>query len=327
MLPCAKLVPSDSAINDNFGRSVAISDNYALVGADRGKINNINTGKAYLFDLDSLSESMAETAKLTPSDGVPSGYFGHSVALSENYALVGATGDKGPDGTLSFAGAAYLFDLSNVTTAMTETDKLANTPASSQDYFGYSVAMSNSFAIVGADGKNTFTGAAYVYMPETPAFARPALSETGATSATVQITIDSGGTSAVTEQGICYGTTPETEICQAVDSDEHSFQRHPHQSCFRDSLLLPGDMPSIRAAQATAPRGPSTPASPRAMLQDPRLPSPFPPACFSSCFSSAWGCCVCAAVLSPFSLHSEKPPGLLQTRDFLLKNNDNENLS
>ena len=85
----AKLTASDGAADDQFGLSVGLSGNTAIVGAHMDDDNGVNSGSAYLFDVTSGSQ----LAKLTPSDGATYDTFGISVALSGNLAIVGAYGD------------------------------------------------------------------------------------------------------------------------------------------------------------------------------------------------------------------------------------------
>ena len=95
--------------NDRFGISVALSGNYALVGAyledDAG---GSNSGKAYIFDV--------TTGSLLHTLNNPNAYdtsandnFGYAVALSGNYALVGAYLEDDAGGADS--GKAYIFDV------------------------------------------------------------------------------------------------------------------------------------------------------------------------------------------------------------------------
>ena len=104
----AKLTASDGATGDYFGESVSISGNYAIVGAygddDKGSLS----GSAYIFKRDPDSESWGEQAKLTAPDGAANDYFGNSVSISGNYAVVGARRD---DDNGSYSGSAYVFNL------------------------------------------------------------------------------------------------------------------------------------------------------------------------------------------------------------------------
>ena len=94
----AKLTASDGASGDTFGSSVSISGDTAVVGA---YLKNSQTGAAYVFTRSGTSWS--QQAKLTASDGASGDYFGSSVSISGNTAVVGVNGK-----TFS-AGAAYLY--------------------------------------------------------------------------------------------------------------------------------------------------------------------------------------------------------------------------
>ena len=104
----AKLTAGDGAAGDDFGYSVAISGNTALVGAqsDDNKINGVDSGSAYVFTRSGTTWS--QYAKLTPSHGSAGDQFGGRVAMSGNTALIGARlvddNVKGGD-----SGAAYVF--------------------------------------------------------------------------------------------------------------------------------------------------------------------------------------------------------------------------
>ena len=139
-----KLRASDASTNDNFGWSVAIEGNVAIIGAKHG---SSASGYAYVFNV----ATGQQLFKLVPSDSVNGDYFGYSVAISGNTAIVGAIGNG--------AGAAYLFD---VTTGQ----ELLKFPAPEgvPPYdFGWSVAIDGNRAIVGTPGKVFFPGAAFVF--------------------------------------------------------------------------------------------------------------------------------------------------------------------
>lgn len=101
----AKLTASDGSPGDQFGKSVAISGDLALVGADGEADNGISAGSAYVFD---GADGWSEVAKLTASDGAVEDFFGISVAISGDLALVGAFGD---DDKGDLSGSAYAFEL------------------------------------------------------------------------------------------------------------------------------------------------------------------------------------------------------------------------
>ena len=156
--------PFDTSAYDQFGYSLAISGNYAIVGAlledDAG---GLNSGKAYIFNV--TTGALVHTLdNPNPFGTSASDYFGWSVAISGNYAIVGARLEDDAGG--SDLGKAYIF---NVTTgALVHTLDNPNAYSTSAiDYFGWSVAISGNYAIVGAnfedDAGGTESGKAYIF--------------------------------------------------------------------------------------------------------------------------------------------------------------------
>jgi len=84
-----KLTASDASAGDNFGCSVAIDCNYAIVGATGDDIDAVNgqTGCAYIFKCTG-SPLWTEQDILFASDPCMSDYFSKSVSISGDYALV-----------------------------------------------------------------------------------------------------------------------------------------------------------------------------------------------------------------------------------------------
>jgi hypothetical protein len=145
------LTASDGAAGDGFANSLAISGSIAVVGAS-GK--NSLTGAAYVFTR--TGSTWSQQAELTASDGVAGDYFGYSVATSGSTVVVGAYGKN------SGAGAAYVFGRSGTT--WTQQAKLTAADGGAPDFFGVSVAVSGSTAVVGAYNKNSHVGAAEVFV-------------------------------------------------------------------------------------------------------------------------------------------------------------------
>ena len=154
-----KLLASDPAADDSFGNSVAISGDYAIVGAYWKDITD--AGAAYIFHRTG-PDTWVEGTKITASDAEDDDNFGNSVAISEDYAIVGAYAED--HDTKSNAGAAYIFLRTGDNTWDEGTKITASDPAS-YDYFGRSVAISGDYAIVGAYRKDiTDAGAAYIFL-------------------------------------------------------------------------------------------------------------------------------------------------------------------
>ena len=152
-----------TSANDQFGYSVSVDGNYAIVGAyAEGDAGGAKSGKAYIFD--ATTGSLLHTLHNPNAyDTSANDYFGFSVAISGNLAIVGAgEGDAG--GTNS--GKAYIFDATTGSLLHT----LHNPSAygtSAGDNFGKAVAISGNRVVVGAYGEDdaggTQSGKVYVY--------------------------------------------------------------------------------------------------------------------------------------------------------------------
>jgi len=154
-----KLTASDGASSDQFGRSVSISEEHAIIGANGDDDNGSGSGSAYIFKYDGTS--WGEQQKLTASDGVSADFFGVSVSISGDYAIVGAyyDDDKG-----SNSGSAYIFRYDG--NSWSQVQKLLVSDGAANDYFGQTVCISGNNAIVGLERDNyngSYSGASYIY--------------------------------------------------------------------------------------------------------------------------------------------------------------------
>ncbi len=151
-----KLVPSEGAEQDGFGRSVAIDNGIVAVGSpasDRG--DGEKTGVVYLFD----AASGGQIARIIPEDTNAFAYFGISIAMSNNILAVGAFGDNDNG---AWSGAAYLFDVSTGD----QIAKLLPDDGAAGDSFGYSIDIGGDTVVVGAMQDADFgfnTGSAYLF--------------------------------------------------------------------------------------------------------------------------------------------------------------------
>lgn len=160
-LEVAKLTPSDGAPDDDFGGSVSISGDYAIVGAVFDDDLGESSGSAYVFERQGDGYWL-EVTKLTASDGAAHDLFGHSVSLSGDRTLVGAYFD---DDLGDISGSAYVFERQDDGTWL-EVAKLTASDGAGGDIFGFSVSISGNKALVGAylDGDvGSDRGAAYVF--------------------------------------------------------------------------------------------------------------------------------------------------------------------
>ncbi len=153
----AKLVPSDPATLKQFGSSVAIVGDLAVVGAlgDAG-----SQGSVYLFRR--VAPGLwVEEAKLVASDGAPNHRLGSSVSVDAELVAAGAPGESSVDVE---AGAVYLFR--RVSGVWTETTKLTALGSTSGAHFGQRVDLLGPRVQVGAPEQNdggVDVGAAYLF--------------------------------------------------------------------------------------------------------------------------------------------------------------------
>ncbi|WP_119564746.1 FG-GAP repeat protein, partial [Vibrio cholerae] len=155
----AKLMASDAQTGDMFGRSVSISGDTAVVGAIYEDTGASDAGAAYIFTRNGTS--WTQQAKLMASDAEVNDYFGYSVSISGDTAVVGAANE---DTGGSDAGAAYIFTRNG--TAWIQQAKLMASDAEANDIFGRSVSISGDTAVVGAiyeDTGGSNAGAAYIF--------------------------------------------------------------------------------------------------------------------------------------------------------------------
>jgi hypothetical protein len=152
----AKLIASDAEGGDYFGYSVSISGNLAVIGAfGNGDAGN-NSGSAYVFRWDGAN--WVEQSKLTASDAAEDDWFGYSVSISGDLAVIGAPNDNDAG---SKSGSAYVFrwDGSN----WVEQAKLTASDAAADDWFGDSVSISGDLAVITASEDDGGSGSAYVF--------------------------------------------------------------------------------------------------------------------------------------------------------------------
>ncbi len=172
----SKLTANDPQIFDQFGSTASISGDDVLIGSPGRTDLAQSAGAAYLFHYDGVD--WTQEIKLTASDAGDGDFFGFSVDLDGDVAVVGAIENcicsvpPGPLGT----GAAYIFRDDGVT--WNEEMKLTPSGGQLEQWFGNSVSISGDTAIVGAwyaNGVTFGTGAAYLYQFDGAAWAETAV--------------------------------------------------------------------------------------------------------------------------------------------------------
>ncbi len=187
----ACLKASNTAANDQFGISVAISGDTVIVGAakedskaagvngNQADNSAFNSGAAYVFTRSGTN--WTQQAYLKASNTGTDDQFGFSVAVSGDTVVVGAyleNADRtGVNSTPGDSGAAYVFTRRGST--WTQQAYLKSSNAEGGDLFGWSVAVSGDTVVVGAsledsnatgvdgdqaDNSASYSGAAYVFV-------------------------------------------------------------------------------------------------------------------------------------------------------------------
>jgi len=233
-----KIVASDAAADDLFGASVSISNNNLIIGAKQNETNQNNSGAAYIFS--KTNGSWAEAQKLTASDSDVGEFFGSSVSIDGDIAVIGAEGaDHHINGsTYNNSGASYVFVRFNNSWA--EQTKLTASDREGWDEFGSSVMIYNNKAIIGAPTEflsASDLGGVYVYdVDSSPPHQDTPGTMTGLFTSTIQHDgLSSGLISATDVDGLTDGdyfsiTVPAQNGSASIDALSGSWTYIPSQS-------------------------------------------------------------------------------------------------
>jgi hypothetical protein len=222
----AKLTAPDGVRNDQFGSSVAVSGDIAIVGAIKasGSVDR-NQGSAYVFTRNGTTWTLTHRLDTGPS-GDAGDFFGCSIAFDGFTAVVGAFGHDG------YAGAVWVFvrdgDQWDAGT------KLVANDSSAFSQFGASVSTAGNAIIVGAPGDYSSQGAAYVFQKDGPAWslrakltARPAIANGGF-----------GGSVAIDRDTALIGSTCAGSQCEGA---VYVFARNADDKWTQQTILTASD--------------------------------------------------------------------------------------
>jgi uncharacterized protein (TIGR03437 family) len=149
------LTASNGEIGDAFGLSVSASGDTVIIGAPRGSVGSVsNQGIAYVFVLS--GGVWIQQQELFASDGAANDWFGCSISVDGDMAVIGAQGRNGQHGT------AYVFVRNGGVWGQQQ--ELTPTGGAGAGAFGISVSLSGNTAVIGAYGENDVQGAAYVFV-------------------------------------------------------------------------------------------------------------------------------------------------------------------
>jgi hypothetical protein len=201
----ATLQSANPEATGQFGYSVAIAGDYAIVGARFEDAAGLgNSGRAYIYLRSGTSWTLQAT--LQSANPESSGLFGESVAIAGDYAIVGAIQEDAAGQTDS--GRAYIYLRSGTSWTLQATLQSANPESSG--LFGYSVAIAGDYAIVGARLEDaaglSASGRAYIYVRS-------------GTSWTLQATLQSANPESSGQFGYSVAIAGDYAIVGAIQED------------------------------------------------------------------------------------------------------------
>ena len=157
-----KLVPNDGETLDQFGISVAVNGDTAIVGANRDDVGtNSNQGSVYVFTRSGAT--WIQSQKIVAPDGTIDAQFGYSVAMTGDSAVISAVSDS--TGGNTYQGSAYVYIKNGAT--WTQQQKITASDGAANDFFGVAAIDGDTIVIgvkndaIGAN--NNFQGSAYIF--------------------------------------------------------------------------------------------------------------------------------------------------------------------
>jgi hypothetical protein len=162
-----ELFAENLAHKDQFGYSVAIEGDTILVGAPRHDDGEADSGAAYVFRRN--AGTWFPKSNLKGSELFEKAYFGTSVSLSGNTAVVGAYRNDlfaADNSVMEDTGSAYVFRFDG--SIWPEEEKLIPADAVGGEEFGWAVAISGDTVVVGAHKDGDLSGSVYVYTLNQP---------------------------------------------------------------------------------------------------------------------------------------------------------------
>lgn len=153
-----KIEASDGAEMSEFGGSMKFGNDFLVVAAGRSDLGQIvRAGALYIYE-PTADNDWAFTQKLTASDASGNALLGvnpTSLAVGENIIVAGAPGLD------SWKGAVYIFEKQNGN--WLETQKIEAPDIVYFGNFGIGVSISNNYLVIGASGENNNSGKIYIY--------------------------------------------------------------------------------------------------------------------------------------------------------------------
>lgn len=152
-----KLTDVEGREGDYFGESVSIDGDTVLIGAYLDDDAGVNAGSVFVYTR--TGNTWTQQAKLHASDAEDYDWFGYSVSISGDTALIGAYN------YLDSIDEVYVFTRTGTT--WTQQAKLTRTSGESFESFGSCLSLDTNTALIGASSSglwmDSIPGSAYVF--------------------------------------------------------------------------------------------------------------------------------------------------------------------
>jgi phage pi2 protein 07 len=158
----AKIEPDDPSVEQLFGRSVAVENDYVFVGAPKTMVQGKrNAGAVYSYTR-TQNNNWQFHQLLTTKTGTANSLFGESLDVENDTLVVGAWHD---DEAGENAGAVYLYSL--ITDQWQQSHKVMAPDASDGNKFGFRIDLNRQNLLVGSHNSSSWlhenSGAAYLF--------------------------------------------------------------------------------------------------------------------------------------------------------------------
>jgi hypothetical protein len=152
-----KLVPDMLQDGANFAQSVALLGDLLVIGAGTFDVGANDTGAAFVYRRNPTDQSWAFERMIAAATPMAVTWFGSSVQLSEDYLVVGATGEG--NGSVA-SGTAYVFDAQT----FEQIDVLRPSTPAATGFFGERTAISGDTIAVASYNNNAGLSNGVVYL-------------------------------------------------------------------------------------------------------------------------------------------------------------------
>ncbi|KUO63563.1 hypothetical protein APF79_11630 [bacterium BRH_c32] len=147
-----------------FGSSISYSENRFIIGAMQEMVDSINSGAAYLYQLDSKREWTPEK-RFTPDNERNQDYYGMSVFINKDIIVIGSPKwDRDKLRRNSDIGSANVYSFAD--NGWTFLGKVVPEDGENDDHFGMAISSYENRLIIGSRMNDNFavnTGSAYFY--------------------------------------------------------------------------------------------------------------------------------------------------------------------